>query len=186
MPRRGYADARKQAQKTLKETIYANVIVDTREKKPWDFEDGLPSGFFVKEIKNIALPCGDYSLEGFDAKDGIIIERKNSIEEVIGNFGKNWDRFQKELDKLAEYKMPYIIVEDDLRDSFARYNVRDPKKGRYFTLSPDFILKRVTEIDYKWGIKTLFLSNKYFAKKYMCNLFKQLIEGKTNDQIDNS
>ena len=185
MPQRGYADARKKAQKTLKETIYANVIVDTREKKPWEFDEGLPSGFFVKEIKNIALPCGDYSLEGFETHEGIIIERKNSIEEVIGNFGKNWDRFQKELDKLAEYKRPYIIVEDDLRDSFARYNARDPKKGRYFTLSPDFILKRVTEIDYKWGVKTLFLSNKYFAKKYMCNLFKQLIEGNTNDQKNN-
>ena len=106
MPRKGYTDARRQAQKTLKETIYANVIVDTREKKPWDFSDGLPSFFAVREIKNIALPCGDYSLEGHDGKDGIIIERKNSIEEVIGNFGKNWDRFQKELDKLAEYKRP--------------------------------------------------------------------------------
>lgn len=178
MPRRGYADARKQAQKTLKETVYANVIVDTREKKPWEFKDGLPSGFAVKEIKNLSLPCGDYSLEGFEGKDGIIIERKNSIEEVIGNFGKNWERFQKELDKLAEYKMPYIIIEDDLKDSFARYAIRDPKKGRYFILSPDFILKRICEIDYKWGVKTLFLSNKYFAKKYMCNLFKHLIEKK--------
>jgi ERCC4-type nuclease len=184
MPRKGYADARKQAQKTLKETLYANVIVDTREKKPWDFVDGMPSGFYVKEVKNIALPCGDYSLEGFEDKNGIIIERKNSIEEVIGNFGKNWDRFTKELDKLAEYKRSYIIVEDDLKDSFARYAARNPLKGRYFTLSPDFIMKRVCEIDYKWNIKTLFLSNKYFAKKYMCNMFKQLIEEKNATKLD--
>jgi ERCC4-type nuclease len=171
---------RKKAIKTLKETIYANVIVDSREKKPWDFSEGLPSEFFVKNIETKALPCGDYSIDGFCDKDGIIIERKNSIEEIIGNFGKNWDRFQKELDKLAEYKRSYIVVEDDLRDSFARYSIRNPLKGKYFTLSPDFIIKRVCEIDHKWNVKTLFLSNKYFAKKYVCNIFKHLIIEREN------
>ena len=183
MHRKSYAQGRKEAAKTLKETTIASIIIDSREKKPWDFSDGLPSGFSVKETKVMALPCGDYSLEGFESKDGIIIERKNSIEEIIGNFGKNWDRFQRELDKLAEYKRAYIFVEDDLRDSFARYNIRNPKKGRYFTLSPDFILKRICEIDHKWNVKTLFLSNKYFAKKYMCNIFKALIEGKDAEQL---
>jgi ERCC4-type nuclease len=184
MHRKTYAQGRKKAEKTLKETIYANIIIDSREKKPWEFSEGLPSGFFVKETKTIGLPCGDYSLEGFDNKDGIIIERKNSIEEIIGNFGKNWERFQKELDKLAEYKRSYILVEDDLRDSFARYGARNPKKGMYFTLSPDFIIKRACEIDYKWGVKTLFLSNKYFAKKYMCNIFKALLEGNLDKKLD--
>ena len=172
--RRKDSTERKKALKTLKETVYANVIIDSREKKPWDFSDGLPSDFFV--------PCGDYSLEGFSDTNGIIIERKNSIEEIVGNFGKNWDRFQNELDKLAQYKRAYIIVEDDLRDSFARYAVRNPLKGKYFTLSPDFILKRVCEIDYKWNVKTLFLSNKYFAKKYVCNMFKQLIVESKNEK----
>ena len=111
-------------------------------------------------------------MEGFSNKEGIIIERKNSIEELIGNFGTGWERFQKELDKLALYKRSFIVVEDDLRDSFARYSLRNPKKGQYFTVSPDFIMKRVCEIDYKWNVKTLFLSNRYFAKKYVCNMFK--------------
>lgn len=176
MHRKSYAQGRKQAEKTLKDTIIASILVDSREKKPWQFNDGLPSGFAVKETKTIGLPCGDYSLEGFDSVDGIIIERKNSIEELIGNYGKNWDRFQKELDKLSKFKKSYILVEDDLRDAFARYEISDPKKGKYFTLSPDFILKRACEIDHNWGVKTLFLSNKYFAKKYMCNLFKHILE----------
>lgn len=180
--RRKDSTERKKALKTLKETVYANVIIDSREKKPWDFSDGLPSDFFVKGSEIKALPCGDYSLEGFSDTNGIIIERKNSLEEIIGNFGKNWDRFQNELDKLAQYKRAYIIVEDDLRDSFARYAVRNPLKGKYFTLSPDFILKRVCEIDYKWNVKTLFLSNKYFAKKYVCNMFKQLIVESKNEK----
>jgi ERCC4-type nuclease len=179
----GNKGALKKAQKTVENVIYANVIIDNQEKKPWDFTDKLPSKFFVKNTAIKNLTYGDYTLEGYDLpefKNSIIIERKASVEELLGNIGKNWERFQRELDGLQKYSKSVIIVEDDLHDAYAKYANRNPKKGMYFTLPPDFLLSRVCEIDHKWGIKTLFLSNKYFARRYACNLFRSILEEEKN------
>ena len=179
----GDKGALKKAQKTIENVIYANVIVDNQEKKPWDFKEKLPSKFFFKDIIVRNLDYGDYTIEGYDLpefKNSIIIERKASVEELLGNIGKNWERFQRELDGLQKYSKSLIIVEDDLHDAYAKYTARNPKKGMYFTLPPDFLLARVCEIDHKWGIKTLFLSNKYFARRYACNLFRSILEKEKN------
>lgn len=177
----------KKAIKTLKESIYINVIVDTREKNPWDFNGSLPKKLVVKEIKTLGLKFGDYSIEGYEQpefKNSVVIERKASIIEFLANIGKNWERFQNELDGLSKYSKPLILIEDDLRDSYAKYKIRNPKKGCYFTLPPDFVLSRVCEIDYKWGIKTIFLSNKYFAKRYACNIFRSIVSDTKIDGRD--
>jgi ERCC4-type nuclease len=179
----GNKGALKKAQKTLENAIYASVIIYNQEKKPWDFSEKLPSHFFVKNTVVKNLEYGDYTIVGYDLpefKNSIIIERKASVEEFLGNIGKNWDRFQRELDGLRKYSKPYIIVEDDLHDAYAKYKSRNPKRGMYFTLPPDFLLSRVSEIDYKWGIKTLFLSNKYFARRYACNLFRSVLGDEIN------
>ena len=175
----------KKAQKTLESAIYANVIIDNQEKKPWDFTEKLPSKFFVNNVVVKNLEYGDYTLDGYDLpefKNSIIIERKASVEELLGNIGKNWERFQRELDGLQKYSRAVIIVEDDLHDAYAKYMGRNPKKGMYFTLPPDFLLSRITEIDYKWGIKTLFLSSKYFARRYACNMFRSIL-GEVKDDV---
>ena len=68
----------KKAQKTLESAIYANVIIDNQEKKPWDFTEKLPSKFFVKNVVVKNLEYGDYTLDGYDLpefKNSIIIER---------------------------------------------------------------------------------------------------------------
>ena len=174
----------KKAIKTLKESLCINVIVDTREKTPWDFSGSLPKKLLVKEVKVMGLKFGDYSIEGYEQpefKNSVIIERKASVIEFLANIGKNWERFQNELDGLSKYSKPLILIEDDLRDSYAKYKMRKPKKGCYFTLPPDFVISRGCEIDYKWGVKTLFLSNKYFAKRYACNIFRSIVSDTTID-----
>ena len=74
----GNKGALKKAQKTVENVIYANVIIDNQEKKPWDFTDKLPSKFFVKNTAIKNLTYGDYTLEGYD-----LPEFKNSI--IISN-----------------------------------------------------------------------------------------------------
>ena len=165
------------ARNVIKNAISVCVVVDTREKDPWSFDGEMPSGLHIKKVFVDKLDAGDYSIVGYDLDGddyGVIIERKNSLVEFIGNIGKGWERFQAELEKLSKYKIAAIIIEDDLKDSFARYKSRSGY-GKYFNVSPNFIIKRVSEIKSRYGISTYFMSNKYFAQRLACSLFKDAV-----------
>ena len=84
----GNKSALKKAAKTLESAIFANVIIDNQEKKPWDFSGKLPSKLSIKSTSVKNLDYGDYTLDGYDKpefKDSLIIERKASAEELLGN-----------------------------------------------------------------------------------------------------
>jgi ERCC4-type nuclease len=153
------------------------VIVDTREKNPWTFEGEMPSNLHIKKIYSDKLEAGDYTIVGYDLEGddyGIVIERKNSLEEFIGNIGRGWDRFKIELEKMSKYRTAVIIIEDDLKDSFSKYKSKTGH-GRYFNVSPNFIVKRIAEIKSRYKVSTYFMSNKYFAQRLACNLFRDAV-----------
>ena len=167
----------RKAQSAIKNAINVSVVVDTREKEPWTFDGEMPSNLRIKKIYADKLDAGDYTIVGHDlvADDfGIVIERKNSLEEFIGNIGRGWERFKVELEKMSKYKIAAIIIEDDLKDSFAKYK-SSSGFGRYFNVSPNFIIKRVSEIESQYGVSTYFMSNKYFAQRLACNLFRDVV-----------
>ena len=66
------------------------ILVDTREKKPFKFL--FSKGSIVTEQ---CLKTGDYSLRGHE--DKITIDRKATSGELAMCFGSEWKRFQKEL-----------------------------------------------------------------------------------------
>lgn len=159
--------------KRKKQPIVANVIIDTRENKPWDFNIKLPSNLSLGTLSQ-KLNAGDYSLIGYSDpaidKTTLIIERKNSLEEFLGNIGKNYDRFVRELELLSAYTYPLIIIEDDLRSAYARF-----QKSAYFNLPPEYVIKRINEFYFDYGVTTLFLSNRTIAQKYVLNFFKYFL-----------
>ena len=164
--------------RAIEESVPLLVIVDTREKSGWDFEGKLPSNIYIKKIYRDKLEAGDYTIVGYESPDdefGVIIERKNSVEEFLRNIGKNWDVFKRELEKLSKYKVAAIIVEDDLSEAYKRFNAKAGKYGKIFNLPPDFILKRVSEIKSMYGVSVFFVSSKYNGQRLACNLFKNCI-----------
>lgn len=156
-------------------TAIANIGVDTREQTPWDFDIKLPSSLLI-ESKTETIPYGDYTLMGFNephiGKPSFIIERKKSFEEFSGNIGKYWNRFEQELSGLSHFTNTYIIIEDDFHDIYAKFK---NKKYKFLNISPEFFLKRISYIDITYNIKTVFLSNRYFAQKYALNLMKDFL-----------
>ena len=107
------------------------VIVDTREQKNSHITD-----FFDKKgiaWKSKALSNGDYSffipknpelnIERDLYFDGeIIIERKNSVDELAGNFTKNRTRFEEEMATFFGKK--YLLIEGNTYSDIVKGNYR--------------------------------------------------------------
>ena len=80
-----------------------------------------------------ALKTGDYSFKikacqelGFPVDtyftDELVIERKNSINEIAGNIAEKDDRFLKELNRFINIENCYILIEDNKLDDIIEHN----------------------------------------------------------------
>lgn len=88
------------------------ILVDTREKIPFDFEGDNAFADVVYE----KLDVGDYTLEGLEHI--IAIERKYSADELYNNFGSKAGnkRIQAEFDRMSDVKYKFIVIEETLED----------------------------------------------------------------------
>ncbi len=77
------------------------IIIDTREQKPFEFPDGVPT--IVSGLR-----AGDYSIVGF--QEQVSIERK-SLADLYQTCGKGHERFERELDKLSHYRYSAVVIE---------------------------------------------------------------------------
>lgn len=86
------------------------IIVDTREPDP------APWGFSEHPVVRRGLKTGDYSLEGrTDSPGGITIERKAPAD-LTACMTWSRERFERELERLAAYRVAFVIVEATLPD----------------------------------------------------------------------
>lgn len=98
------------------------IIVDTREKTPWDWEG---DDSFAKVI-HTKLEGGDYSLVGME--EILAIERKASVDELYINFTEHKVRFAAEWDRLKDHKIKILIVEASCEDILNPYQYYVNKK----------------------------------------------------------
>jgi len=137
-------DKYKYTEKMRKELLKSIIIItDSREQ----VNNHITSWFDKKKLpyKEMTLKQGDYSFyipknEELDIPRDIyfdkeiMIERKNSLDELSGNFGTGRDRFEKEL-SLAKGKK-YLLIErasyQDLVDG--NYKAEYDKKAFLATL----------------------------------------------------
>lgn len=98
------------------------LIVDTREKEPWQFEgDDAFAGVLYKKLDG-----GDYSLQGLE--DIIVIERKATVDELFVNFTTNKERIKAEFERLAKHKFKILVVEETCDDVMNPYKYYINKK----------------------------------------------------------
>jgi ERCC4-type nuclease len=146
---------------------YFNIIVDTREQKPWDFTDT----FNVTKAK---LDTGDYSIEGLE--NLLCIERKSSVNEVSNNITEK--RFKDVLDRMAGYPHKHILFEFDLYDilQFPRNSGIPQKLWKNLRISPLYLLKYITEISTIYGIHTHFCGDRSTAQHLAVSIMKRVNE----------
>lgn len=135
--------------------ILPNIIIDTREQKPWEFPD--------HSTAVAKLDTGDYSLEGLE--DILCIERKRNVAEVANNIvEKRYDDWTK---RMAAYKHKFLILEFPLSYVYSfPVNSGMPKylwsKTR---ISPKFIIKKLTELQIYYDIHVIFCDTIESASK---------------------
>ncbi len=103
----------------------ARVVCDTREQTPYAF-DGLRcdeadgGGPLTVEVIRGGLKSGDYSIEG--AENIAAVERK-SVADLFSTLGQQRDRFERELNRLNQYRMAAVVVEGDWRAILNNYPI---------------------------------------------------------------
>ncbi len=92
------------------------IIRDTREQRGWTFdgEEKKPGQVRIMGTEEGCLDCGDYAIKGME--DLVRIERKNSWQELFGNYSPvaSKERFEREMEKLRLIKHRYILIEANL------------------------------------------------------------------------
>lgn len=125
------------------------ILIDDREKKPWDLS---------YKIERKRLKTGDYSIKGFEKK--IAIEKKSGLIELLNDLtAKYRPTFERFLKRLSKYPVKCIVVEDTLSElsvSRALMHVKKKSRGKA-RLTSKSIYYWVAEISTKYGIPVVFV-----------------------------
>jgi ERCC4-type nuclease len=97
----------------------AVILVDSREQKNLHVLKRLTELNIPFRTK--ALKYADYSFEidGVSYENSIVIERKGSLDEIIGNFTKGRERFRKEFERSKGCKV-ILMIESSMEQLEAR------------------------------------------------------------------
>jgi len=119
------------------------IIVDTREKTPWEFENSVSR----------KLDVGDYSIEGYESI--LAVERKATTSEFARNI--NESRFLDVLDRLDSIRYGFIICEFTMDDvlSFPRNSGIPQKLWNTVRVHPNYILKCILEYQMRYNVNIL-------------------------------
>ena len=102
------------------------LIVDSREKKPWNFDsDPEFASILVQKLE-----VGDYSILGLEKE--ICIERKLSADELYVNFStkEHRERFRREMERFRDVTHRFIIIEEELSSVLDPRSYYVNKSGR--------------------------------------------------------
>ena len=130
------------------------IIVDSREKQPWEFlpEEKKPGQVQIIGSEVSGLNAGDYSVVGME--DIVRIERKAGFRELFVNYSDKEmkERFEAEMERLRPIKHKYIIVDSVLSKDALSLSV--PQHG--FGPTGNRIIEWLTKIELNFGVGTIF------------------------------
>lgn len=129
------------------------LIIDTREKQPWDFEGDEAFEDVVYE----KLDGGDYSIRGMEHL--IVIERKATVDELFMNFTKDKKRIQAEFERLAGHPFKIVVIEETCDDIMNphQYYVNKKKINRQSPKMPVAVVtSNLTKLMLEHNIQVIF------------------------------
>jgi len=123
------------------------VLVDTREKCPFDF-NRFPN--WIAAEKRQALKAGDYSVEGMETL--LVLERK-TLTDLITTVIQQRERFLKQCEKMAKYRWRALLIEASYED------IKSPYDEEYNTLAhPNAVSGTLDALEARFGIPVIYTS----------------------------
>lgn len=146
------------------------VIRDTREKENngWRWNKSSYCDGTIDDI----LETGDYTLKGYE--NILTIERKGSLSEWTKNI--NEERFKRELQRLANIKFAFILLEFtmcDIIDYPIRTNIPKYRWSSLRCRGP-YILKKTIEFQMEYPVNIILCGT--VGKEVASSIFKRTVE----------
>ncbi len=154
------------------------VLRDNQEKKNfWDFK----ASSICDGTETISLPTGDYTIRGFEEE--FIVERKGKVSEWAQNLYE--DRFTRELERMEEFKYPFVILEFTMSDLLGYPASSGIPKSRWGELKTNgrTLLKRTCELQFQFKSKIIF-AGKTHGQEVAASLIKRLLENAHCEQSE--
>jgi len=145
------------------------IIRDSREKRGWKFNASANCGGTIVH----KLAAGDYSIVGLEKY--IVIERKESMDELCANLGRERARFMRELERMADVRHKFLIVEDYASSIFKR---------RFSHMDGSALLGSLTSIMLKHGIHIIFAGQEKTGKAIAARLLHKAYEYYLREQTE--
>lgn len=142
------------------------IIIDTREQKPWSFNDYM--------VSHAKLDTGDYSIKGLE--NILCIERKRNVAEIANNITES--RFKDVIGRMSNIKHSFLLLEFDLEDVM-NYPIGStiPKKlWSKIRISPQYILKHIVDLQIEHNIHIIFCSSSSNAEKIALVLMRKIFK----------
>ena len=126
------------------------ALVDTREQSPWPLHENHPN--WIGGEKRVALPAGDYSIEGM--QDLLAIERK-ALPDVVRSTIGNRARFFRACERLTKLRWKAILIESTYEEMKLPYSETiGPKPQAH----PNAVLGTLDAIEARLGIPVIYTS----------------------------
>ncbi len=151
----------------MTKTIPFEIVIDTREKNPWCFDNAE----YVAGIINEKLDTGDYSVKGLEHK--LCIERKQSVSEIAKNLSQ--DNFRRELRRMDKIEHRFMLLEFSMEDVIDYPVGSDIPKKMWDSLKvkSTHILGFLESIQLHRKINIVFCGNRTNAKETAHRLMKK-------------
>jgi len=124
------------------------VLVDTREKNPFDF-----SRFknWIGGEKSQSLKAGDYSIEGMETL--LVLERK-TLSDLITTLIQQRTRFFKQCEKMTKYRWRALLIEASYEDIKTPYGYDEYNTSAH----PNAVSGTLDALETRYGIPVIYTS----------------------------
>ncbi len=124
------------------------------------------------------LYTGDYSIAGAYEEKHFVIERKGSAAELAGNLTneEKWDDFRQELERLEDFRWPYVLCEFSLAQlaAFPHGSAIPRSRWKTMRIRGPYLLRLVCEIEMKYKTRFHFCGSADAAHDMALCLFKRV------------
>lgn len=142
------------------------ILIDTREQCYKHITDRLEKLNIAYKFQK--LDFGDYSfeLDGVSFEKRICVERKGSLNEIIGNFTKGRKRFEAEFKRAIGCKV--ILMIEALESDIDKHNYKS-------SMTPSKVKSFLKTWTYFFGLDLNFVE-KFDSAEFMLGVFKSYLE----------